>query len=540
MFDLSLLQQMRLSWTPPVADALRTITKLSLVEDGPIELDEAIASYFPNLCGQKRLRLARLESKRDPLRVGVVLSGGQASGGHNVIAGIFDALKEFHPDSVLIGFLNGPAGIVSNSYREITTDYLASYRNQGGFDIIGSGRTKIQTDEQFEKALTTVRAHDLDGLIIIGGDDSNTNAAFLAEYFLAHGCKTCVNGVPKTIDGDLRNEAIELSFGFDTACKTYSECIGNIQRDAISAKKYYYFVKLMGRSASHITLECALQTHPNMALIAEEAEARGWHLKDLVDQIVELVLARKLAGKEYGVVLIPEGIIEFLPDMKSLIAELNGLLAPSQPHLQAIQQCAAAQEKISYILRFLSGASLETMQLLPAEIQMQLLLDRDPHGNVQVSKIETERLFIHMVSRACSAQNLTFSGQPIFYGYEGRSCLPTNFDAAYCYNLGLLAALVVQQKKTGYIVSFKNLTGKVPSWQPVVSPLVSMLHEEVRDGKKKAVIEKALVDLQSAPFKQLQAERGAWRLDDCYRQPGPIQFWGPPELVDTVPLILCK
>ena len=372
------------------------------------------------------------------MKVGVVLSGGQAAGGHNVIAGLFDGLKKIHPDCQLIGFTDGPVGIVKNQYKEITAEYLAPYRNQGGFDIIGSGRTKIETPEQFEKAYQTVKSHDLDGLVIIGGDDSNTNAAFLGEYFLKQGQKTSVIGVPKTIDGDLKTDAIEIPFGFDTACKTYSECIGNIARDAISAKKYYFFIKLMGRSASHIALECALQTHANLTFIGEEVAAKGYTLQDIVDQIVSLVKERKNAGKEYGLILIPEGIIEFLSDM-----DVNAL---------------------------------------PPQIQQQLLADRDPHGNVQVSRIETERLLIYLVEKALGG---SFLAQPCFFGYEGRAALPSNFDATYCYALGMLASIAIGRKKTGYIVSFQHLTKPVSEWVPAISPLLSLLHEEIREEKRK-------------------------------------------------------
>ena len=525
MLSLSALQKARLSYMPKVPDALSDITSCDFAENGKVGCEEEIRPQFPHLSEGKMLSLCKDARSVGPLKVGVVLSGGQAAGGHNVIAGLFDALKELNAESTLIGFLQGPSGIVNNTYIEITEDRLASYRNQGGFDIIGSGRTKIETKEQFEKTLQTVKAHDLDGLVIIGGDDSNTNAAFLAEYFLENGLRTCVTGVPKTIDGDLKNEAIEISFGFDTACKVYSECIGNIARDAISAKKYYFFVRLMGRSASHITLECAMQTHPNLALIAEEIESKGMHLQDIVDEIVKLIKDRKELGLDYGLILIPEGIIEFLPDMKALIAALNVLCK---------MDVQDPEKRLQVVLEGLDDDLAKTMQLLPKEIQLQLILDRDPHGNVQVSKIETEKLFIHLVCNQIESLN----GQALFYGYEGRSCLPSNFDATYCYSLGRLAALTTARNKTGYIVSFQNMRDDVLSWKPVVSPLLSMLHQEIRQGKKKAVIQKALVDLRGRAFSEFCKVRDSWRLQDTYSQVGPIQYYGPKEITDSVPITL--
>ena len=509
--ELSKLQKERLSYAPQVPEMLKEITRLDFTQGEGVRLAPEVRTQFPHLSQAKTVTCSTRSSDFEPLVVGVVLSGGQAPGGHNVISGLFDALHACNPKCRLIGFLNGPSGIVSNSFIEITAEYLASYRNQGGFDIIGSGRTKIESSEQFERARNTCEQHALDGLVIIGGDDSNTNAAFLAEYFLEHSCKTCVVGVPKTIDGDLQSEEIEISFGFDSACKTYSEIVGNIMRDAISAKKYYYFIKLMGRSASHITLECALQCQPNMAIIGEEVEAQS--LDSVVRDICTMIEERRKLGKEYGVILIPEGIIEFLPDMKALITEIN-------------RQGKGA---------VLQGAVKTTFDMLPKEFQEQLMLDRDPHGNVQVSKIETERLFISLVTKALSKK---ISTQPIFCGYEGRSCLPSNFDANYCYSLGMLAALTVARRHTGYIVSFTNLSDDVSSWKPAVSPLVSMLHEEEREGKKKLVIEKTLVDLTGKAFLRFKELRNVWRLDDCYRQIGPIQFYGPKEISDTIPLTL--
>lgn len=399
-----------------------------------------------------------------------------------MIAGIADAMP---PGSRLFGFLGGPSGIVGQKYTELTLEKIAPYRNQGGFDLIGSGRTKIETPEQFEGALKSATALNLDGLVIIGGDDSNTNAALLAEYFLEHKCKTRVVGVPKTIDGDLRSDDVEISFGFDTAAKTYSEVIGNILRDCLSAKKYFFFIKLMGRSASHLTLECALQTHPNMALISEEIAEKGYTFNQVVKQIADLIDERTALGKNYGVVLIPEGLIEFIPDFAEVTKEL------------------------------------------------------DPHGNLKVSQIETERLLIDAVRKVVK-NPAKFAPLPEFCGYEGRSALPSNFDCQYCYALGHVATLLVQEKRTGYMACVKNLTAPVEQWQIAGIPLTSMINLEVRKGEEKPVIKKALVELEGKPFREFAAAREAWRLNDAYRYPGPIQFFGPPELTDSVPLSLNK
>jgi len=532
MRTLSPLQKERLQYVPQVAKELESVTALDFEETSPVGVDGACRASFTHLQQTQNYTITSCAKKTTaPLKVGVVLSGGQASGGHNVITALLDTLQQFHPESVLIGFLDGPSGIVKNSYKELTQEYLASYRNQGGFDCIGSGRTKIETPEQFEKALQTVQAHDLDGLVVIGGDDSNTNACFLAEYFLAHNQKTCVVGVPKTIDGDLQNDAIEISFGFDTACKTYAETIGNIARDALSAKKYYYFIKLMGRSASHVTLECAMLSEPNLALIAEEVQQKNMKLSDVVDEIAALVKERKAVNKSYGIILIPEGIIEFLPDVKALIFSLNALLAKGTEHANALDNMTRGQEKIDYVMSLLGDHEKETFSQIPHEIQKQLLLDRDPHGNVQVSKIETEKLFIELVS-----QKIPLQAQPIFCGYEGRSCLPSNFDATYCYNLGRVSALLIARKKTGFIASIKNLHLPYEKWKPHVAPLVSMLHPEIREGKEKLVIQKALVKLDQNPFTQFAAKRSSWRVDDHYCQQGPIQFFGPKNLTDSVPI----
>lgn len=533
---MSPLQLARLSYEPKIPKVLQDIASV----DFEAGTTFAPMAPFPKISSNPKLTAVVKPAKTTtPLKVGVVLSGGQAAGGHNVITALFDALKSIHPESRLYGFLNGPAGIPKKKYIELTKEYIAPYRNQGGFDLIGSGRTKIETAEQFDLALKTCLELDLDGLVIIGGDDSNTNAALLAEFFLEKKCKTNVIGVPKTVDGDLKNEAIEISFGFDTACKIYSETIGNIAKDAISMKKYYFFVKLMGRSASHITLECALNTEPNLALIAEEIQANKKTLLDVSKDICDLIVERAALGKNYGVILIPEGVIEFMSDMKGLIYELNHLLATNSAHSNTLLAMKSARERIVYVLPLLSPAAKTCFELLPELIQGQLLMDRDPHGNVQVSKIETERLFISVVEdelrrRAASgAYEGAFSGQPIFCGYEGRSSLPSNFDADYCYSLGRLSAALISRKKTGYMAAISNLKEKAEKWEAGGAPLHAMMGFEERNGKMKAVVKKTLVDLQGALFQEFVAKREAFRVKDCYLQPGPIQFFGPENLVDS-------
>lgn len=534
--EMTPLQLARLSYEPKIPSILQDIAS---VDFEPGDSFAQVAGFTKISLNPKLTAIVTPGYGTSPLKVGVVLSGGQASGGHNVITGLFDALKSIHPESRLYGFLNGPAGIPKKKYIELTKEYIAPYRNQGGFDLIGSGRTKIETPEQFDLALKTCLELDLDGLVIIGGDDSNTNAALLSEFFLEKNCKTNVIGVPKTVDGDLKNRAIEISFGFDTACKIYSETIGNIARDAISMKKYYFFVKLMGRSASHITLECALNTQPNLALIAEEIQANKKTLLDVSRDICDLIVERAALGKNYGVILIPEGVIEFLSDMKGLIYELNHLLATNSDHSNALLALRSAKERISYVLPLLSKDAKTCFELLPELIQGQLLIDRDPHGNVQVSKIETERLFISVVEdelgrrRKAGTYDGSFSGQPIFCGYEGRASLPSNFDADYCYSLGRLSAALISRKKTGYMAAISNLKEKAEKWGAGGAPLHAMMGFEERNGKMKAVITKTLVDLKGALFLEFMAKRGEFRVKDCYLQPGPIQFFGPVDLVDS-------
>ncbi len=537
---LSPLQKERLEYRPSVPDALQNLEALDFDEGTIVTATAQVAPAFPHLTHRKTILLCQRETKATPLTVGVVLSGGQAAGGHNVISGLYDALIELNPESKLIGFLNGPGGIVRNKTLEITKELLSSYRNQGGFDLIGSGRTKIETNEQFRAAVNAANANELDGLVVVGGDDSNTNACFLAEYFASVGCKTQVVGVPKTIDGDLQSKEIEIPFGFDTACKTYSETIGNICRDCLSAKKYYYFIKLMGRSASHITLECALETQPNLALIGEEIMQKRMNLGDVVQQLVDLVQDRSKLGFDYGVVLVPEGIVEFMPDFSQLIKELNKLLAHGTENAAKLIQIFDNKEKITFVASNLSPQSQKAYEILPREIQLQLLIDRDPHGNVQVSKIDSERLLMQLTLDQLKRTDpsIKFACQPIFCGYEGRSCMPSNFDANYCYSLGRLSALLIARKRSGYIASFTGLAKRTEEWQPQLTPLVSMLTIEERDGKAKTVIQKALVDLQSKAFTTFSKNRTSWRLKDQYRQPGAIQYFGPQEITDSVPVSL--
>ena len=507
------LGEERLAYHPRFPPLLQSC---SLEQEGaPLPVDPGVAPLISHLGAQPLLRFvpAAGGERCSPLAVGVFFSGGQASGGHNVICSLLDALKRFNSRSILYGFIGGPNGLLEQKWVELTLERVAPYRNQGGFDLIGSGRTKIETEEQLAAAAVSVATLNLDGLVIIGGDDSNTNAAFLAEYFAARAIDTTVVGVPKTIDGDLRGAHVEISFGFDTAVKCYSATIGDIARDALSAEKYYFFVKLMGRSASHITLECALNTHPNLALIGEEIAANGSTLKTIVTSICDLVEERYAHGKQYGVILIPEGIVEFIPEVCRLIVELNEGSTPDE--LTDESYCCYAS--------------------LPDTIQQQLTLGRDPHGNVQVSKIESERLLIAMVTAELARRNYSgsFNAQPHFCGYEGRCCLPSNFDANYCYTLGVVSAHLIRGKASGYMAAIKGLAKSPEQWQPVAVPIGSMMTFERRKGKKKAVIKKALVTLTEQPFKQFAQERSAWRLQDDYCYPGPIQFYGPEAITET-------
>jgi pyrophosphate--fructose-6-phosphate 1-phosphotransferase len=519
--NLQQLRQKYLPVLPQIFNDLSAIT-FSATED-VVFVKPQIQSLFP-LTGENPVLKGEKGSHKHvfkPLKIGVVFSGGQASGGHNVIAGLFDALKSMHADSQLFGFLDGPSGIYSGKYKELTKELINPFRNQGGFDLIGSGRSKIETEEQLLASLETIRSLKLDGLVIVGGDDSNTNAAVLAEYFLKNECPVKVIGVPKTIDGDLKNPYVAISFGFDTACKVYSEMIGNISRDVLSSKKYYHFIRLMGRSASHITLECALATHPNLALIGEEIASKKMTLHHVIEIIADLICQRADLGKNYGIILIPEGLIEFIPEVAILIKELNALLS------------ASGDTSIQYLQEKLTPASRTCFSSLPEEIQKQLLLTRDPHGNVQLSFIETEKLLIEMVKNELSARHKkgsyseSFNAISHFFGYEGRSGFPSNFDCNYCYALGYTAALLIEKGITGYMCAIQNLTLPSSQWQIGAVPLTSLMDIELRKGKEKPVIQKALVDLEGNAFKHLCKHRSEWAVDDMYACPGPIQFFEP-------------
>jgi pyrophosphate--fructose-6-phosphate 1-phosphotransferase len=522
----SLLHKLRRDYQLPLPKVLRHLKEISFNKSEPsinTKDAEALKNLFPKTYGQPIVSATtdRKETQhlKKALRVGVVFSGGQAAGGHNVIAGLFDAVKNIDSQSSLFGFLNGPSGIIEHQYQELTAERIALYRNQGGFELLGSGRAKIETEAQFESSLKVALDLNLDGLVIIGGDDSNTNAALLAEYFLQKGCLTKVIGVPKTIDGDLKNAYVATSFGFDTACKCYSEMIGNIARDALSAKKYYHFIKLMGRSASHIALECALSTQPNYAWIGEEVAAKKMTLKHITETMIDLIKKRADAGKFYGIILIPEGLIEFIPEVKALIHELNTL------------------KEMSNVREKLSKEALACFDMLPTDIQNQLLLDRDPHGNIQVSLIETERLLIEMIKRSYAEK---FNPVNHFFGYEGRAAFPSNFDSQYCYALGFVAALLVDAGLTGYMCYVKNLTEHVEQWEIGGLPLTMLMNLEMRKGKMKPVIQKALVNLEGKAFQLFSRKRHHWMIEDNYRFPGPIQFFGDKALTDTVPVTLTQ
>ena len=495
---------------------------------------EEIQKLFPITYGMPVIRFVEGEQKEfAPFNVGVILSGGQAPGGHNVISGIFDGIKRLNPACRLFGFLMGPDGLINHKYMELTADIIDEYRNTGGFDIIGSGRTKLEKKEQFDKGLEILRELGIKALVIIGGDDSNTNACVLAEYYAAKKYGVQVIGCPKTIDGDLKNDQIETSFGFDTACKTYSELIGNIQRDCNSARKYWHFIKLMGRSASHIALECALQTQPNVCLISEEVEQKAMSLDEVVTYIAKIVAERAADGNNFGTVLIPEGLIEFIPAIKKLIAELNDVLAT--PEAQALSTPA---DQIAYVKSHICADNLAVFESLPADVAAQLALDRDPHGNVQVSLIETEKLLSRMVASklACWKKEGKyvgkFSAQHHFFGYEGRCAAPSNYDADYCYSLGYNASRLIANGKTGYMSVIKNTTAPAAEWIAGGVPITMMMNMERRNGKMKPVIRKALVELDGAPFKFFASKREEWAKNTCYIYPGPIQYWGPTEVCD--------
>jgi len=546
--EISALQKERACYRPKLPKALRSPRiKIQLgAHTQPVANQEEIQKLFPNTCGQPAATIAEGEGnlKTGPINVGVVLSGGQAPGGHNVIAGLFDALKAANPDNRLFGFLKGPGGVIKGKYRELTSEIIDKYRNTGGFDMIMSGRDKIEKPEDLAACKQNFETMKLDGIVIVGGDDSNTNAAVLAEYLRAQKSKTVVIGVPKTIDGDMKNAQIEASFGFDTAVKTYSELIGNICRDATSAVKYWHFVRLMGRAASHVTLECALQTHPNVCLVSEEIQAKGTTLEEIVDYIVGVVVKRSAAGKNYGVVVVPEGLPEFISDIKRMIDELSSILGKDEEYLRSLPDHS---ERLQYLNTRLSAASAKVYGSLPESIQ-QVLLTRDSHGNVPLSQVETERLLIDLVSdkiRLLKSRKETeakFSSLAHFFGYEGRCAAPSNFDADYCYSLGYAAAQLVRADLTGYTVNVRNLTKPSDEWVAGGTPVTMMLHMETRKGKPTPVIRKALVELDGKPFKHFASNRESWALNDEYRFPGPIQYFGPSAVADapTITLALEK
>ena len=540
MSKISPLQQARAAYAPKLPAALQNGAAVCVQEGGAttaVADVEKIQALFKSTFGSPVLTFAPgCGEKKAAINVGVILSGGQAPGGHNVIAGLFDGIKSLNADSRLFGFLKGPDGLVKGEYMELTADIIDAYRNTGGFDMIGSGRTKLETEEQFEAAKANCEKAGITALVIIGGDDSNTNACVLAEYFKSNNVGIQVIGCPKTIDGDLKNEWIEASFGFDTACRVYSELIGNIGRDANSAKKYWHFIKLMGRSASHIALECALQTQPNAAIISEEVAEKKMTLGQIVDDLAAIVAGRAALGMNFGVALIPEGLVEFIPEIKVLIAELNDLLAANAEAVEAMDK----NEKVAFAAGKLSASSAAVFASLPAGIQMQLCNDRDPHGNVQVSLIETEKMLAEMVGTKLKAMKAegTFKGkfatQTHFFGYEGRCAAPSNYDADYCYSLGYNAAALIGAGRTGYMSSVRNTIKPAAEWIAGGIPITMMLNMERRHGADKPVTRKALVELDGAPFAEFAAKRDEWAKETSFVYPGPIQYFGPSCVCDLV------
>ena len=532
--EKSALQLARAAYQPKLPKALQGAVKVK--EGAPtqsVDNQEDIKKLFPNTYGMPLIEFEQSDvANTAKINVGVILSGGQAPGGHNVITGLFDTVKKLNPENRLYGFILGPGGLVDHNYIEITADFINDYRNTGGFDMIGSGRTKLEKVEQFEKGLEIIRELDIKAIVIIGGDDSNTNACVLAEYYAAKNYGVQVIGCPKTIDGDLKNDQIETSFGFDTACKTYSELIGNIERDCNSARKYWHFIKVMGRSASHIALECALEVQPNICLISEEVEAKNQSLDDVVTYIANIVASRAQDGNNFGTVIIPEGLIEFIPAIKKLIAQLNDVLA--SPEAQGLDSDA----QINFVKSHISEENLKVFNSLPESVARQLALDRDPHGNVQVSLIETEKLLSSMVADKLNAwkkegkYNGKFAAQHHFFGYEGRCAAPSNFDADYCYALGTSAAQLIANGKTGYMAIVQNTTATTDEWKAGGVPITMMMNMERRNGEMKPVIRKALVELDGAPFKEFAAHRETWAKETSYNYPGPIQYWGPAEVCD--------
>ena len=539
---ISPLQKARYEYSPKLPGMLRHgIAEICVKEGEPTQSvadQEKIQALFPNTYGKKEITFQKGENTSTPKKqvVGVILSGGQAPGGHNVVCGLYDALKATNPDNELYGFKNGPSGLIDDDYLIFDDAYIDEYRNTGGFDIIGSGRTKLETEEQFNVAAEVCKKHGITAIVIIGGDDSNTNAAVLAEYFSAHNTGVQVIGCPKTIDGDLKNEDIECSFGFDTATKTYSELIGNIERDANSAKKYWHFIKVMGRSASHVALECALETQPNICLVSEEVSAKKMSLSQIADYIADSVEKRAAKGMNFGVAIIPEGVVEFVPEFSKLIAEINELLAGSKA--DEFNALPTWKDKYAFIENGLTKESMDVFAILPEGIQQQLFLERDPHGNVQVSLIESEKLFSALVAdklaerKEAGTYKGKFNALHHFFGYEGRCAFPSNFDADYCYSLGYNAFMLIQYGYTGYLSKISNLSKPANEWVAGGMPITKMMNIERRHGEDKPVIKKALVELEGKPFKYFEAHREEWAENTCFIYPGAIQYYGPAEVCD--------
>ena len=549
MKNLSPLQEERLKYQPKLPSSLaRGISNLVYKEGSATESvanQAEIKALFQNTYGKPVVTFSSSADTKsiEARNVGVILSGGQAPGGHNVIAGLYDALKQSNPNSKLYGFLGGPSGIIDGKYVEFTDEFIDEYRNTGGFDIIGSGRTKLETEDQFQKSLEVCKKLGITAVVIIGGDDSNTNAALLAEWFVKNNAGIQVIGCPKTIDGDLKNEQIEISFGFDTATKTYAELIGNIERDANSAKKYWHFIKIMGRSASHVALEAALQSQPNITLISEEVETKSMSLASVIDYMVNIIAKRADMGKNFGIAVIPEGLIEFIPEMKSMIANLNDIMAELETDPDFVN-ASTIREKFAIVENRLSTDNAKVYNSLPALIKTQLLADRDPHGNVQVSKIETEKLLIEMITERLEQMKLEgkyigkFNAQAHFFGYEGRCAFPSNFDADYCYSLGYNAFALISFGLTGYLSSVRNLTEPADKWIAGGVPLTMMMNMERRHGEMKPVIKKALVELDGPVFKKLEQNREDWAFNDRYLFPGAIQYFGPSSVCDITTVTL--
>ena len=540
--NLSPLQKARYEYVPKLPGMLRNGIAEIAVKEGDattsVADQEKIKELFPNTYGEPEITFVKGENTSEAKKqvVGVILSGGQAPGGHNVVCGLYDALKATNKENVLIGFKGGPSGLIEDKFIVFDDEYIDQYRNTGGFDIIGSGRTKLETEEQFAIATEVCKKHGITAIVIIGGDDSNTNACVLAEYMAAHKTGVQVIGCPKTIDGDLKNEDIEISFGFDTATKTYSEMIGNIERDCNSAKKYWHFIKVMGRSASHVALECALECQPNICLISEEVKEKKQSLSEIADYIADAVEKRAAKGQNFGVVVIPEGVVEFVPEFSVLIGEINELLAGSKA--DAFNALPTWAEKYAFIEKGLTRESMAVFAILPQAIQQQLFLERDPHGNVQVSLIESEKLFAALVGDKLKARKEagTYTGkyatQTHFFGYEGRCAFPSNFDADYCYSLGYNAFMLIQYGYNGYLSKVSNLSKPAEEWIAGGMPITKMMNIERRHGEDKPVIRKALVELDGKPFQYFAAHRDEWAENTCYTFPGAIQYYGPTEVCD--------